>query len=340
MITISKDHKNLIAEICKLPKPKAPIEILRNVLLEAKNGVLTLKATDTTVELTQSIPVESESDFITTVGAQKFSQAINACGSDIKLIASDSDLTIKSGRRKFTLPTFNDEAYPAYPEKEEMTQLNVDSGVFSASVNSVAFARGQNDIRYMLNGVNVSSRYQATDSFRLAWLDSGLDCNIILPNECLPHLPKRAGGTVAYNDNILCIAFDDFEMKTKLIDAKYPEIGNLIGSHDKYIQLDRNAFIGSVKAAMITANEKSRNIVIEFNGESSTIKGSNANEKSVIEFDCDCSEPFEVAFNSSYLLDALNALQSDLAIIEYKDEQSQVFIKDDSFQSLLMPVKF
>lgn len=340
MITINKEHKEAIKDICKLAKPKASIEILRNVLLIAKDGMLTLKATDMTVELTRSIPVDIESSFETTVNASKFMQAINASTGDVKLIVSDKDVQVKSGRRKFTLPTITSDAYPSYPGKDNMECLDIDSLVFANGVKSVSFAAGKGDVIPMqLNSVCVRDHFFGAISHRMAWLESGLDCDLMIPWSCIAYLPSLSGGKVSYSKNILCISFDDYEFKTVLLDGSYPGVKGLIPDHDKTISANRNLLIDSVKAAMVTANEKSRNITVTFDGDDSSIRSANNAEKSVIGFDCESDERFEVSFNSSYLLDALNALSSDTVKIEYESDLKQVAFKDDLFQSLIMPVR-
>ena len=53
-------------------------------------------------------------------------------------------------------------------------------------------------------------------------------------------------------------------------------------------------------------------------------------------------EPFEIGFNTRYLLDVLNVMKSDEILIEFKSPMSPSVIRDpnnDIFLSVLMPLR-
>ena len=95
-------------------------------------------------------------------------------------------------------------------------------------------------------------------------------------------------------------------------------------------------FIDAVKAAKINAPE-SGNILLMF-GEKSEIKSrSGKNEDATVGFDCVSSDEFEIGFNSSYLIDALNVVVSESVNIKFTE--SQVYIEDAGIISLISMVR-
>ena len=339
MITINKNNLDEIKHVCSIAKTKAPIEALQNVKLTATDDSLTLKASDLNIEITRAIEADVKSDFETTVNAQKFAQSVAACGSQITIDMLTGAIQIKSGRKRFKLPTLSAEMFPEFPKSEELDQLDIDSIELAQLTKAVLFASGVNDVRYILNGVFVGAHIVGTDGHRMSWIKSDLDCSLILPRDSVNAMPEIGGGKVYYNQNILCVEYDDLIFKTKLIDGKYVSYERLIPSYDKSIAVNKTEFIDSIKSAMITANEKSRAVIFEFCDESTVRSKSGTGHDSSIGFESDCAESIELAINSDYLLAAVNNAESEDLKIQYKDGTSPVFIEGEIVNSLVMPVR-
>lgn len=339
MITINKNNLDEIKHVCSVAKSKSPIEALQNVKLTAEFDSLTLKASDMNIEITRSFSADIDQEFETTVNAQKFSQSIAACGEQIKVEFLGDSLQIKSGRKRFKLPALSADAFPEFPEPGDLSEIKIDSIELAQLSKSVLFASGINDVRYVLNGVFIGNHIVGTDGHRMSWIDSGLDCNLIIPRDSVNLIPEISGGKVYFNQNVLCIEFDNLMFKTKLVDGKYVSYERLIPSYTKSISVNKTEFIDSIKSAMITANEKSRAVIFSFGDESTVRSKSGSGHDSVIGFESDCSECFEVAVNSDYILAAISNSESEEVKIQYKDETSPLFIGGEIINSIVMPVR-
>lgn len=340
MITIQKEQIELLKDVLKLPKPKMPIPIMSNALIEVSGGVMTVKTSDSNVELTQKLPVDADSDLRTTANASKILQIISGCKADVKIDFKDGELIIKSGRKRFKLPTLNADDYPEFPAKEDMRLIEISSMDLAQSVKSVLYSAGINDARYMLNGVAIAhKKIQATDGYRGAWIDSDVDCDIIIPRDSVAFIPELDDGEVSENGNIICVAFDDYEFKTKLIDSKAPDISAVVSRHsfEKSLSVKREEFTDAIKSALITADSKQKKIILNF-GKTSNVKAEADKQQSEIEFDCEINEDFEIAVNAQYLLESLSSVQTDVVEISYSDASGPLQI-NDSVNSIIMPVK-
>jgi len=324
MFTISKKYAEQIKQVCSVASPRSAIQAFENVFISATSESVTLKAGDSLIELSRTIIPESfESGFETTVNAAKFLQAFNACPGDVTLIQKD-DLTIKSGRTKFTLPTVSPESYPAYQDVGDVVKIDVEPSNLVRSIKKVSFAAGRDDARAFLNGVHLGESIAAANGHALAVID-GFGGNAIIPITAVAKMPDD-GCAVFVSENVFCIEGDDFIFKTKLIDYSYPDYKRAIQQTTKVVTVLREDLLSATKSAAITANQKFKTVTFEFGKDLAKVSSTSESkkEKSNIEFDADCSESFVFSVNSSYLIDALNAIESDSVKLEFSEHQMQI----------------
>ena len=338
MITISKKYKEEIKQVCSAASNKSHIQALENIYISASpDGIVILKAGDSLVEITRMIVADNfESGFTTTVNATKFIQSFNACSGDVDIIVKD-DMVIKSGRRKFTLPTVSADAYPSYPEMDECKTIECDN--FIEKIKTVAWASAQDDARYQLNGIYVGNHAVATNGHKMSMIKLDAETSIIIPIESIKKLPIIDSYTVSYSENVISIRTDDMEFKTKLVDANFPDYNRVIQSPNKYVTVNSVDFIDAVKASSVLADSKSKTVIFTFGGESKVESASgDKRESSSIGFDCDSEhDEFQFACNSSYLLDLLSSVSSDVLNIGFTDQQMIITQNDQT--SLIMRVK-
>lgn len=338
MIVLSKKQQDAIKQVCQAASTKSHIQALENVHISASvDGIVKLKAGDSLIEVTRILVAESvESGFTTTVNAAKFMQAFNACNSDVTIIVTDGKMSIKSGRSRFNLPTTNPDSYPSYIESEEQDKIECID--FIEKVKRVAWASALDDVRFQLNGVFVGKHAVATNSHKLSMVDLGIDKDMIIPIESVRKFPSVTNYEVFASDNLLTIKNNEFEFKTKLIDARYPDYNRVIQKPNKQVVVNSIDFIEAVKSAALMADVKSKSIVFTF-GKESKVESTTGNnrESSSIGFDCDAVEDIHFALNSSYLIELLNTVTSDQIVIGFTDQQ--MIISENDQTSLIMRVK-
>ena len=88
--------------------------ILSNVLIIAKDGQLSVTATDLEVELVAQTEVEAESDGEITVSGRKFLDICRALpeGSEVNVSLSGEKLSVRAGKSKFNLVTLPAAEFP------------------------------------------------------------------------------------------------------------------------------------------------------------------------------------------------------------------------------------
>ena len=337
MITIAKKYQEEIKQVCQTAAARNAIQAFENIYIHADNdGTIKIKAGDSMVEITRTLVAESfESGFETTVNASKFLQAFNACPNDVKIIVKDK-MTIKSGKRRFTLPIIDAESYPAYPELSE-TQKVGDAQAVKSLLDECLWAVDRNDARAMFKGVHLGNDAVGTDGKKMCVISGDIQSNLIVPVDSVNKIPDIEGEVFA-SDSMLVIKGDGVEFKTKLIDARFPDYTRAIPKCTKTVDVDMAEFKSAVKAAQITANSQFKTVVLSF-GEDSTVCASSADrrEDSSIGFECEPSEPFEFALNSTYLIEALNQLTLPSVQLQFSD--AQLMIEEGGKKLVISSVK-
>ena len=110
-----------LKQIVGVSEKKQTMPILGNVLLRGGKDSLLLVSSDLEVEVSTSIPHETEGELNTTLPARKFLDILKSLpGSDlVEIDVTENKATIKSGRSKFTLATISGAEFPYKEEANE-----------------------------------------------------------------------------------------------------------------------------------------------------------------------------------------------------------------------------
>ena len=149
--------------------------ILSNVLLIARNGRLSVTATDLEVELVAETEVEAESDGDITVSGRKLLDICRALpeGTEVQVSLSGEKLAVKGGRSRFNLVTLPAAEFPVIEDIKAGQTVTIPESALGRLIEKTHFSMAQQDVRYYLNGMLLETggehiRAVATDGHRLA----------------------------------------------------------------------------------------------------------------------------------------------------------------------------
>ena len=140
---------------------KTAISILSNVLLIAKEGSLTIRATDIKVAFETKIPVDVAEEGTTTVFCDKFTSIIASMPSgEIEAEQSDQKLIIRSisKKAKFSLTTISDNDFPPFTDSTNVQFFEVPAKEFKEMITQTIFAVSDDETRYFMNGVYMEKK--------------------------------------------------------------------------------------------------------------------------------------------------------------------------------------
>ena len=135
---------------------KNALSIMSNVLLEASEGSLSLKATDIKVSFETAIPVDTVESGSVTVFCDKLSGILSSIPEgDIEVDQDDQKVVVKPTFKKvrFQLKTISSEKFPELPEAPDEAFFALPARDLKDMIAQVVFAVSNDETRYFMNGV-------------------------------------------------------------------------------------------------------------------------------------------------------------------------------------------
>ena len=340
------------------------IPILSNVLLDATaDGQLRLMATDLDLQINESVAAEVEQPGSTTVSAHTLFDIARKLpeGAQVSLTAAEGRMTIVAGRARFTLGTLPRDDFPVIAEGELPTQFELPVETLKQIVDKTRFAISTEETRYYLNGIflHVAEgvlKAAATDGHRLARVTvdqpKGAEAmpDVIMPRKCIAELRKlldEVDGSVGVSLSGTKIRFDLGQaiLTSKLIDGTFPDYSRVIPTaNDKILKLDPKSFMEGVDRVSTIATEKTRAVKMALDRDKITLsvtspENGTAAEEVPGEY---VALPFEIGFNSRYLLDILGQIDSELVEVHLADAAAPTLIRENDKSPalyVLMPMR-
>ena len=336
--------------------------ILSNVLLVAREGVLSVTATDLEVELVATAEVAVEAGGEITVSGRKLLDICRALpdGSDIDISLSGEKLVVRSGRSKFSLATLPAAEFPIVEDIKAGQTIQVSQEVLGRLIEKTHFSMAQQDVRYYLNGMLLETsgkflRAVATDGHRLALCEAEIDGasfeeqQVIVPRKGVLELQRLMDGegelNIELGANHVRIQLQDIRFTSKLIDGRFPEYDRVIPKESSNeLKADKSLFRGALQRTAILSNEKYRGIRLVIRDSGVVIQAHNpeqeeAEEELEVEYS---GEDIEIGFNVNYLLDALGAVEGEEVTLSVLDSNSSCLIRQpgrDDGKFVVMPMR-
>jgi len=339
------------------------LPILANVLLEQKDGQLSVTATDLEMQITAVADLPGKDGQSTTVGARKLQDLLRALPDDAlgNVDAAGSKMTVKAGRSRFNLQTLAAGDYPRISlGTEQLQTLTLPQKDFRSLLKLAEFAMAQQDIRYYLNGMLLvvdkgSLQAVATDGHRLSWasipvLGDYSRQEVILPRKTVLELAKLLADeddplTIDILANQARFRFGNVELVSKVVDGKFPDYNRVIPQgHTKTFVLDRAELLAALQRAAILSNEKFRGVrLVLTDNELKIICTNSEQEEAEEQLEVDYrGESLDIGFNITYLLDVLQNTGSDKVALAFGDANSSALVTipgRDDYKYVVMPMR-
>lgn len=344
--------------------------ILGNVLIRVDNQELQLCATDSELELTYRIPIDSSLDGNgeTTLPAFKLFDICRASDDQTQIQIhqnhDDNYAQVKMGRSRFTLASLPAADFPIGTQMEADLSFELPQQVLKNLLHKTQFAMAQYDVRYYLNGLLFDLRPEqlkvvATDGHRLALIEQGISnlCDeprqVIIPRKAILELSRVLGDTddiVKISLNPQQIQFDlgNITLRSQLIEGRFPAYDGVLPSHiSAEIKLPVQQFKQALNRMAILSDDKQKNVRLkleenrlELNSHSAEQRQEIAEENLDIEYDGDY---FEIGFNIQYLQETLGVIDDDNILFQFSGIDSSSLIQaennSDFARYVIMPMR-
>jgi len=357
---------NSLQNIVGVVEKKQTMPILANVLISVTEHSLTMTATDSEIELICTIPLEHPAQSGTfTVSARKLFDICRALPDDAVLQFSleENHLLLRSGKSRFQLVTLPVSDFPNIEHPVFTTEFSAHQHKLKKLFSHVHFAMGQQDVRHYLNGAlfnieNGSIHCVATDGHRMAFstidnitMADDLAHKVILPRKSVMELIRLLDSNtekeikICIGENHFRLSTPEFIFTSRLINAPYPDYQKLIPKKiDSTIMADRSALKEAFSRASILSNEKFRGIRLQLEHDLMRIVANNPEQEEAEELVhlSYQGNTMEIAFNVTYLLDVISALDSEHICWSFSDPYAGVLIEPkekDGRRYVVMPMR-
>lgn len=351
-------------------RPPAPV--LAGVRIEATNdGVLNLASFDYEVSARSEIPAEVIEPGTVLVSGRLLAEISRALpNKPVDFTVEGTKVSVVCGASRFTLLTMPVDEYPSLPNMPEITGV-VAGDVLTAAVNQVTVAASRDDTLPLLTGVRVEIEGEkvtllSTDRYRLAlrelvWTPASPSISTValVRARTLNDVAKSLGATGDVNialsngPGVDLIGFEAGGRHTTslLVDGDYPPVRRLFPDETPiHAVVARQPLIDAAKRVSLVAE---RNTPIRLNfaegqvildaGQGDDAQASEAIEAALV------GEEISVAFNPMFLLDGLNALNTDFVRlsfthaskpVEFTGQESLEGEDSKEYRYLLVPIRF
>lgn len=363
----TKDFLRAWNVVSPAAKSRTTKPVLTYVLLTGNGGRARLQASDGS----QSVFGLVRDSFVGSsmlLPAARFSQVLSQAGETFSLVATDSGVTVKTGRSKFNLSTESAEGFPFVGEfdSSRASSRSVSCEVLLRAIKTAICAIDAGSVRYALGGVLLDFRDSrqlnvvSTDGRRLAAFklaaDGGGnrdDLAVVVPPESLRSVMRMLGECgdghceVSANENhaVFSVLDSGFEVRTNLVEGRFPDWRRTIAKHStayKSTSVVLGDFLDAISSASVTVSQESKAIGIEADAGSlsfaSQASGVGSSEVSIpVAWD---HEKTRILVDPSNMADILRTIdRSEVLSLEIADEKSAMFIRNGEFMTaVIMPL--
>lgn len=371
---IKIERKDLLTGIQRVQgvvEKRNTMPILSHILMEAQRDKISLFATDLEIGIQGAYPAEIIEPGRLTFSARKLFEIVREFPEGKVEITGEAKnwVVIQSGKSHFRIVGLPPEEFPTPPTSDAESKLPIDAAALSDLIRRTLYASGENDARYILNGILVQFqegagkkkviRFVATDGHRLSLAEAPVTAdtgnlpeqNIIVPKKAILEIKKaldeaedEGAPELAIGKNQLVFRRGAFILTSRLMEGNYPNYRQVIPSgNDKKVAVNRAAVEGALRRVSLLAREKTNAVKFQLEEGKMVLSSNNpemgeANEEVTASF---AGEGFSTGFNARYLLDALSVLEGEEATLEFKDALSPCLIKEEGkgFLAVVMPMR-
>ncbi len=347
--------------------------ILSNILLEAKHDGAEIVATDLEIGMRGLYKATVLEAGGVTISARKLYEIIKELPSgEIELTSGDNNwTTIQAGKSQFKVVGLPSGDYPALPsiEREGLTPL-AGAGLLEL-IRKTLFAAGDNDARYILNGLLVSLtttekkttllRLVGTDGHRLAVAEREVgtpnakqpaqDIKAIIPKKAAQEMRRllEEGGDeeplIGFTKNLMIFRKSGLLLTSRLMEGNYPNYQQVVPKESsKRIVVNRGLLESALRRVSVLSKDKANAVKVSFAPGGMTLFSSNpdygeATEELVARYE---GEALNTGFNARYLLDALSVMDGESVSLQMDTALSPCLIQEaesPGFKCVVMPIK-
>lgn len=341
------------------------LPILEDFLFEIEDKKLTIVATDLETVMRVQMEVESKANGKVCIPAKILIDSLKNIPDQPLTFSIDKNFAIEitSDNGKYKVMGENPDNFPKEPVADDTNSFNISSNALLTAINKTLFAVSNDDLRPAMTGVYFelhkdAIQFVATDAHRLVrFKKTNVKCpkedNFIAPKKPLNLLKNALPDnddelTVNYNASHLFVTHGSTQLICRLIDARFPDYKVVIPTDNPYKLLVQKAdFQSALRRVSVFSNKSTNQVALSISGSELQLAAQDVdfsfegNERMSCQYD---GEDLQIAFNAKFLIEMLNAANSDEVKIELSTSTKAGIIKpteqaeEEELLMLVMPL--
>lgn len=324
------------------------LPILEDFLFEIEDKKLSLTATDLETVMRVEMDVESKTNGRICIPARILMDSLKNISDQPLTFNIDKNFAIEitSDNGKYKVMGENPDNFPKAPVADDAKNFTISSEALLSGINKTLFAVSNDDLRPAMTGVFFELSKNAlqlvsTDAHRLVrYKRSDAEIskadNFIVPKKPLSLLKNILPDnddkiTVGYNSNHFFVTHDSTKVSCRLIDARFPDYKVVIPADNPYkLTVNKNDFQSALRRVSIFSNKSTNQVVLSISGSELQLAAQDidfsfeGNERMNCQYD---GEDLQIAFNAKFLIELLNATNSEDVTIELSTPNKAGIIK-------------
>ncbi|MCS6789319.1 MAG: DNA polymerase III subunit beta [Patescibacteria group bacterium] len=365
LIITKTNLKEGLKNLSGVIKNDSNLNILKNILIKAKNNELNLIATNLEIAITSILNSKIIEEGEVVLNYNILSEIINNLQLErLNIELKNSKLELITDNYNVNLNTLSSEDFPIIPKIKNIEEfIEIKGDIIKNAFNQIISSAQINEIRPELNSVFFNFNFEnikltTTDSFRLSEktipntqfrtnFKNGF--TILIPlktvNEINKILNDEDDLKIFIDENQILFKTEKFELISRLISGSFPDYESIVPkSFKSEIIVNKEEFISGIKLNSVFSG-KTLGINIKINSNKKNIDIFSA-DQSIGESKYTLSakikgEDQQIVFNWKYLLDGLKNIKSEEVFIGLNEENKPALIKavnDDYYFYIVMPI--
>jgi DNA polymerase III subunit beta len=337
-------------------------QILMNLALVAKDGILEILATDLEIGLRLTVrKVEIEQDGAILVNAGRMAQILKELNDEKVEIseAENSGCVIKASGCRFHVYGEDFAEYPSIGRfGDESGALSIPADDFREMVDKTGFAAAVEKTRYAMNGIRceINSKnlcFVATDGRRLAMIARPLakgseePIAVVVPTKGMNMVSRLlAAGEknvfIRFEETQALIKSACAEISARLVEGHFPPYENVIPKDTtKEISIDRDDFASKLRQASLMTTRESSTVKFLFDSDRLDLS---ARTVDVGESQVSMELPYQdekvsIGFNPQFILEALKVMDKNKFKFRFSGPKGAALLEEENgLTYVVMPI--
>jgi DNA polymerase-3 subunit beta len=305
-------------------------EMLKGLLLECRDGTLTVTGNDLEMGIVAVVPAEVKKPGAAVLDARMICEMVRrAPGEEIEISVSERYMTnIRCGASVFDVTALPAENYPVLPEVSGLRSLTLPQPALKRLLGMTLFSVSDAETKHIHTGLLFDAEPDkltlvALDGHRLALscvpqeLEESLSA--VLPAVSLRELERMLSGdeeatvTLHIGARHVLVDLGGLTLITRVMEGEFFKYKTGIPKSGNYsATLEIKPMIQALERVGLLITEKLKSPVrLHFSDGKLTVGCQTAMGRAQDDISCECGDELEIGFNHRYLLDALRHMEGE-----------------------------